>query len=56
MGGPQYEKIDLKNYFNDKVTNIFKNQYLSPRPSVPTLQLPHKESETGLTRWQQLIL
>jgi len=32
--------IDLSNYFNDKVTNIFKNQYLSPRPVGPTLQLP----------------
>jgi hypothetical protein len=46
-GGPQYEKIDLSNYFNDKVTNIFKNQYLSPRPSVPTLQLPTQ----GIGNW-----
>ncbi|MEP6673616.1 MAG: DUF4450 domain-containing protein [Ferruginibacter sp.] len=35
-----YEKIDLNQYFNDKVTNIFKNQYLSPRPATATLQLP----------------
>jgi hypothetical protein len=46
-GGPRHEKIDLKNYFNDKVTNIFKNQYLSPRPSVPTLQLPTQ----GIGNW-----
>ena len=34
------EQIDLSNYFNDKVTQIFKNKYLSPRPQVTTLQLP----------------
>jgi Domain of unknown function (DUF4450)/Bacterial alpha-L-rhamnosidase 6 hairpin glycosidase domain len=34
------ETIDLSNFFNDKVTNIFKNQYLSPRPKTATLQLP----------------
>ncbi|MEO7766424.1 MAG: DUF4450 domain-containing protein [Ferruginibacter sp.] len=32
--------IDLGYFFNDKVSNIFKNQYLSPRPKVATLQLP----------------
>ncbi|MBC7873937.1 MAG: DUF4450 domain-containing protein, partial [Ferruginibacter sp.] len=32
--------LDLEKLFNDKVTNIFKNQYLSPRPTVSTLQLP----------------
>ena len=34
------EEIDLSGYFNDKVTQIFKNKYLSPRPQVTTLQLP----------------
>ena len=34
------ESVDLSNQFNDHVTNIFKNQYLSPRPNVATLQLP----------------
>jgi hypothetical protein len=34
------EAVDISGYFNDKVTNIFKNKYLSPRPAVPTLQLP----------------
>jgi hypothetical protein len=34
------ETVDLSNYFNDKVTRIFKNQYLSPRPATATLQLP----------------
>ena len=34
------QALDLSKYFNDKVTNIFKNQYLSPRPKTATLQLP----------------
>jgi hypothetical protein len=33
--------------FNDKVTQIFLNKYLSPRPDVPTLQLP----EQGVGNW-----
>ena len=32
--------VDLGAFFNDKVTQIFKNKYLSPRPAVTTLQLP----------------
>ena len=32
--------VDLSAFFNDKVGRIFKNKYLSPRPAVPTLQLP----------------
>ena len=34
------EPTNLAPFFNDKVTNIFKNQYLSPRPTMATLQLP----------------
>jgi hypothetical protein len=34
------ETIDITPYFNDKVTQIFKNKYLSPRPNTTTLQLP----------------
>jgi hypothetical protein len=34
------ETVDMANHFNDKVTQIFKNKYLSPRPQVTTLQLP----------------
>jgi hypothetical protein len=34
------ETIDLGAFFNDKVTQIFKNKYLSPRPVATTLQLP----------------
>lgn len=43
--GSNYEKITLP--FNDKVTNIFKQAYLSPRPAVPTLQLPVQ----GIGNW-----
>lgn len=32
--------VDMSKYFNDKVTHIFRKQYYSPRPDVPTLQLP----------------
>ena len=34
------QQLDLSKYFNDKLTNIFENQYLSPRPKTATLQLP----------------
>ena len=43
----QFDKIDLTKYFNDKVTNIFKQQYLLPRPQSPTLQLPLQ----GIGNW-----
>ena len=36
----QYETIDLNKLFNDQVTNIFKNKYLSPRSPYPTLAIP----------------
>jgi hypothetical protein len=42
-----FETIDISNFFNDRVTNIFKNEYLSPRPAVPTLQLPTQ----GIGNW-----
>ncbi|MBL7738641.1 MAG: DUF4450 domain-containing protein [Chitinophagaceae bacterium] len=35
-----FEKIGLASSFNDGVANIFRNKYLSPRPTSPTLQLP----------------
>lgn len=41
------EKVELVQFFNDKVTNIFKPQYLSPRPVSPTLQLPVQ----GIGNW-----
>jgi hypothetical protein len=42
-----FEKIDLASSFNDSVTQIFKNKYLSPRPMSPTLQLPVQ----GIGNW-----
>jgi hypothetical protein len=41
------EQINLSPWFNDVVTNIFKNKYLSPRPASPTLQLPWQ----GVGNW-----
>jgi hypothetical protein len=43
----QYNKVDLTPYFNNSVTNIFKTEYLSPRPVRPTLQLPVQ----GIGNW-----
>jgi hypothetical protein len=42
-----FEKIDLSQRFNDRVTNIFKQNYISPRPQSPTLQLPTQ----GIGNW-----
>ncbi|TJZ61552.1 DUF4450 domain-containing protein [Sphingobacterium olei] len=42
-----YEAQDLSAYYNDRVTNIFEQKYLSPRPDVPTLQLPWQ----GIGNW-----
>jgi hypothetical protein len=47
MMSPAFEKINLETYFNDEVNNIFKNQYLSPRPTTTTLQLPTQ----GIGNW-----
>ena len=38
---------DLDNMFNANVTDIFKNQYLSPRPKTTTLQIPVQ----GIGEW-----
>jgi hypothetical protein len=46
------EAVELSEYFNDKVSNIFKNKYLSPRPAVPTLQLPTQ----GIGDWTHPLL
>jgi hypothetical protein len=42
-----FTTVDLQPYFNDKVTQIFKNKYLSPRPQSPTLQIPWQ----GIGNW-----
>ncbi|WP_207510636.1 DUF4450 domain-containing protein [Longitalea luteola] len=43
----RFEKLNLSHLFNDKVTNIFRQTYLSPRPQSPTLQLPVQ----GIGNW-----
>lgn len=44
--------IDLNPYFNDRVTQIFKNKYLSPRPVAgPTLQIPWQ----GIGDWPHAL-
>ena len=42
-----FTPVNISADFNDKVTQIFLNKYLSPRPDVPTLQLP----EQGIGNW-----
>ncbi len=39
--------VNMEAYFNDDVTHIFTNQYLSPRPHSVTLQLPTQ----GIGNW-----
>ncbi len=34
------ETVNIANGFNDKVTQIFRNKYYSPRSPYPTLQIP----------------
>lgn len=46
------EPVLLTPYFNDRVTQIFKNQYLSPRSQTPTLQLPTQ----GIGEWTHPLL
>ncbi|MBC6607617.1 DUF4450 domain-containing protein [Hymenobacter sp. BT188] len=43
----RYETVNLAPHFNDQVTQIFQNEYLSPRPAGPTLQLPTQ----GIGNW-----
>ena len=38
--GVVWRTVDLDASYNDLVTNIFKNEYLSPRCPYPTLQIP----------------
>lgn len=41
------EPTDLSASYNASVTDIFRNEYLSPRPNVTTLQLPKQ----GIGEW-----
>jgi hypothetical protein len=47
----QLETVDITAYFNDKVSQIFNNKYLSPRPQVTTLQLPWQ----GIGDWPHTL-
>jgi len=42
-----YEMVDMQTFYNAKVSGIFEQQYLSPRPIGPTLQLPTQ----GIGNW-----
>ena len=42
-----FRPIDLAPYFNASVTDIFRNNYLSPRPQTTTLQIPIQ----GIGEW-----
>lgn len=42
-----YEPVDLSQYYNANITDIFHNQYLSPRSPYTTLQLPVQ----GIGEW-----
>ncbi|MFD1768639.1 DUF4450 domain-containing protein [Sphingobacterium suaedae] len=42
-----YETNDLSTFYNARLTQIFQQQYLSPRPEGPTLQLPWQ----GIGNW-----
>jgi hypothetical protein len=43
----RWEAIDLTRFFNDQVTQIFQNKYLSPRAETATLELPTQ----GIGNW-----
>lgn len=45
--GKRYRMISLDTCFNDRVTSIFRNRYLSPRPAKATLQQPVQ----GIGNW-----
>ena len=45
--GAEWAYPDITPYFNDQLTHIFKQEYRSPRPSSPTLQLPLQ----GIGNW-----
>lgn len=45
--GNVYETIDLSGYYNASISDIFKNEYLSPRSPYTTLQIPVQ----GIGEW-----
>jgi hypothetical protein len=47
VNGANCEQVKMDLLFNDSVTNIFKNKYLSPRSPYTTLQIPTQ----GIGEW-----
>ncbi len=47
IAGDRCKPIDISESFNASVNDIFRNEYLSPRPAVTTLQLPKQ----GIGEW-----
>lgn len=45
--GVTYEAVNMDNHFNAPVTQIFKNEYLTPRSPYTTLQIPKQ----GIGEW-----
>ena len=45
--GYLYDALKLGDHYNERVNRIFEQKYLSPRPEVPTLQLPTQ----GIGNW-----
>ena len=45
--GAKYETVDLTKFFNDRVTQIFKHEYRSPRSAGVTLAIPKQ----GIGAW-----
>ncbi|WP_370895920.1 DUF4450 domain-containing protein [Chryseobacterium gossypii] len=43
----EFSPVSLATEFNEKITDIFRQKYLSPRLNVPTLQLPWQ----GIGNW-----
>ena len=43
----KYSQINIDKHFNANVTDIFNNQYVSPRPQTTTLQIPLQ----GIGEW-----
>jgi hypothetical protein len=52
-GAARLETVDLSSVFNDRVTQIFKNEYLSPRSPFCSLALP-KQGTGGWCDYQFL--
>ena len=45
--GKRERHVSLSSIFNANVSDIYRNEYLSPRPSSTTLQIPHQ----GVGEW-----